>query len=344
MTERGHFTRAEIFSQPDVWSTALKTIQYQAASLRKFYEEGKFDSVLFTGCGSTYYLSITAASTFQALTGLPTRGLPASEIWFYQPEAYSAQRHHLLVAVSRSGSTTETVRAIEAFRQRRHGSVVTFSCYPDAPMAAMGELNLLFPEAQEDSIAQTRAFSTLYLATVAFVAACTGRDDLLAQMSGLPAICKRILDQYAPLAGELGRDPRFERFYCLGSGARYGLACEVSLKMKEMSLSHSEPFHFMEFRHGPMSMVDENTLLIGLLSESNYSHEAAVLNEMQALGASVFGLSESQSDVKFQSHVEEVIRNVLYLPVIQVLAFVHSLSKGLDPDKPQNLEAVIKLS
>jgi glucosamine--fructose-6-phosphate aminotransferase (isomerizing) len=114
--------------------------------------------------------------------------------------------------------------------------------------------------------------------------------------------------------------------------------------MKEMSLSHSEPFHFMEFRHGPMSMVDENTLLIGLLSESNYSHEAAVLNEMQALGASVFGLSESQSDVKFQSHVEEVIRNVLYLPVIQVLAFVHSLSKGLDPDKPQNLEAVIKLS
>ena len=66
------------------------------------------------------------------------------------------------------------------------------------------------------------------------------------------------------LAQSIGADLDLDRFYFLGSGPRYGLACELSLKMKEMSLTHSEPFHFMEFRHGPMSMVTESTVIVGL--------------------------------------------------------------------------------
>jgi glucosamine--fructose-6-phosphate aminotransferase (isomerizing) len=114
--------------------------------------------------------------------------------------------------------------------------------------------------------------------------------------------------------------------------------------MKEMTLTHSEPFHFLEFRHGPMSMVNESSVVMGLLSESNVSHEKAVLNEMQTLGGKTVALAESDADISFESRIHESVRGVLYLPILQLIAFYRSLAKGLNPDRPNNLTAVVKLN
>ena len=117
-------------------------------------------------------------------------------------------------------------------------------------------------------------------------------------------------------------------------------------------VTHSEPFHFMEFRHGPKSMVTPRTLVIGLRSTSNASHEAAVLEDVKALGGRVLDIAEAGSDarprgadriVRFASGLDEAVRNVLYLPVGQLIAFERSLSKGLNPDRPTNLDSVVKL-
>jgi glutamine---fructose-6-phosphate transaminase (isomerizing) len=351
MTQPGRHTHAEILSQPEAWTAALDIIRAQADSLRAFWREGKFDSILFTGCGSTYYLSHAAATLMQDVTSIDARALPASEIWLYPRSAYHAQRRTLLIAVSRSGETTETLRAVESFREKGAGDVLTLSCYPDAALPKLGTVNLLLPSGQEESIAQTRAFSVLYLATVALTALWNG--DSLDELSALPAACRRLLDTYTALATELGRNPNFERFYFLGSGPRYGLAGELSLKMKEMSLSHSEPFRFMEFRHGPQSMANNQTLIVGLVGEQNESYERTVLAEMRGRGANILAMGESEihfpsddnytSTVSFESGVSEALRSVLYLPVGQMMAFEHSLSRDLNPDKPHNLEAVVRL-
>jgi glutamine---fructose-6-phosphate transaminase (isomerizing) len=113
--------------------------------------------------------------------------------------------------------------------------------------------------------------------------------------------------------------------------------------MKEMTLSHSEPFHFLEFRHGPMSMVTKSAVVVGLLSEKNSSHEQAVLNEMQTMGGKILSLAETGAQVTFESGMPESVRNVLYLPVLQLMAFYRSMAKGLNPDHPNNLTAVVKL-
>ena len=83
--------------------------------------------------------------------------------------------------------------------------------------------------------------------------------------------------------------------------------------------------------------------MVGLLSETNRDREKAVLLEMKERGAQVLSLAESGADVSFDSGLPEALRNALYLPVLQRLAFERSLSKGLDPDRPHNLEAVVKL-
>jgi glucosamine--fructose-6-phosphate aminotransferase (isomerizing) len=171
-----------------------------------------------------------------------------------------------------------------------------------------------------------------------------GLNGMYQEMHKLPDLGAELLAKYDPLAHEFGENQDLDRFYFLGNGERYGLACEVSLKMKEMTLSHSEPFHFMEFRHGPMSMVTENTVVVGMLSERNLSHEQAVLSEMQAMGAHILSLSESGAKVSFRSGISEGVRNVLYLPVLQLMALYRSLAKGLNPDRPNHLTAVVKLN
>ena len=154
---------------------------------------------------------------------------------------------------------------------------------------------------------------------------------------------KNLIQEYDGLARKVGENLDLDRFYFLGSGPRYGLACETNLKMKEMTLTHSEPFHFFEFRHGPMSMVTNTTAIIGMRSSVNASHEQTVLDEMQNLGGQILSLGESDADVAFESHLPEEVRNVLHLPVLQLMAFYRARAKGLDPDNPRNLSAVIHL-
>jgi glucosamine--fructose-6-phosphate aminotransferase (isomerizing) len=345
MTTIDTFTRREILSQPRAWAAALEALQGQSAGLQSFNPD-RYAQVLFTGCGSTYYLALSAAALAQALTGRPGRAFPASELWLSPQTCYTAGRT-LLVAVSRSGVTTETLRACQAFIADGRGDLITLSCYPGTSLAGMGALNLVLSSGQEQSVAQTRAFSSLFLGTVALACQWARRGDLFDSLGRLPEAGGRILEEYAPLAAELGADARLDRFYFLGSGARYGLACELSLKMKEMSLSHSEPFHFLEFRHGPKSMVTPGTLVVGLRSSANAGPESAVLKDVTALGGRILAMGEEPADggraVAFRSGLDEAVRDVLYLPAGQLIALERSLSKGLNPDRPTNLDAVVTL-
>jgi glucosamine--fructose-6-phosphate aminotransferase (isomerizing) len=334
------YTWQEIQSQPEAWEAALKKLHdYSLDSASNRPEGGE---VIFTGCGSTYYLALSAAAVTQAFTGLSCRAMPASELWLNPASAYP-QGKVTLVAVSRSGETTETLNACRAFLEDKRGKLLTFSCYGDQPLATMGELNIVLDSAQERSVAQTRAFSTLLIGTLGLAVHWSGRGELTGHLARLPERGQDILTRYATLAEDLGRDLTADRFYWLGTGSRYGLACEASLKMKEMSLTHSEPFHTLEFRHGPKSMVTETARVIGLLSDANGTRERAVLNEMSALGGRVFGVGEEQAEIEYRSGIPDPFRDTLFLPFAQSIAFHRSISKGLNPDLPTNLDPVVKL-
>ena len=211
------------------------------------------------------------------------------------------------------------------------------------PLAKCGDVNVILPSGQEQSIAQTRAFSTLFLSTLVLAYTANHQQKMVEEMNALPEIGCHLLENYEGLASDLGMDKKFDRFYFLGSGTRYGLACELNLKMKEMSLSFSEAFHFMEFRHGPKSMATDTALITGLVSNSQQGHELAVLEEMKVQGARILTIGEAEMDVSFHSHVSDPLRNMLYLPFGQLMAYHHAISKGLDPDKPKNLDAVVRL-
>lgn len=345
--ERGRHTYSEIMSQGAVWAATLEAFDEQASGVESLLRR-PFSQTLFTGCGSTYYLSRAAASAWQSLTRRPARGVPASEIWL-QSSSVLAGEDTLLVTVSRSGETTETLRALEVFEAEGGRESLSITVYGERELARRTRHALVTRGAEEESVAQTRSFSSMYLLAQAAAGAAAGDSRHLESLRQAPAHFQPLVARHEELARTLARDKSLVRFIFLGSGAQYGLACEAMLKMKEMSLSPSEAFHFLEFRHGPMSVVAPGTLIVGLLGERAYEQEVKVLNEMQALGARVLAVGENPANlaaehvVSLSSGLPELPRSILLLPVLQLLAFYRAYEKGLDPDRPTNLNAVVRL-
>jgi glutamine---fructose-6-phosphate transaminase (isomerizing) len=342
MTVPGQHTLREILSQPDAWRDTLKVIETQREQIHALFRDGRYETIFFTGCGSTYYLALSAATHLRQLGTVQAFALPASDIWLYPESMYKTAGRSLLVAVSRSGETTETIRACEAFQDRKLGDVMTLSCYPGRRLTQIGILNVLIPSGQEESYAQTRAFTSLYMATTAANALWMNRPDVVAEMAQLPERCGNLLSKYRDLARQIGTDATIDRIYFLGSGLRHGLTCELSMKMKEMSLSHCEPFQFMEFRHGPQSMITASTLIVGLLSSGNANpYECAVLDDMH--GAQILSIGQ-EADVSFGGGLSEAACGVLYLPIGQLIAYERALSRGGNPDTSHNLAPVVRLT
>ncbi len=346
-------TLPEILSQTGGWQAALDRVQAEQSALKTLFTGGQFSEIVVTGCGSTYYLSLVVAPLLQQQLGIPARAVPASELLLFSQTILTSRGKTLLVTISRSGRTTETIRAARAFKANRKGSILNIGCYEDTELAAESDLSIIIREGQEQSVVQTRSFSAMLVAATA-ICAVLGKSQTLEAMKKMPALGQQIISTTQKLARQLGQDLNqefgFERFYFLGSGSRYGLACEANLKMKEMSLSVSEAFHFLEFRHGPMSMVNDHTLVVGLLSETARSYELEVLQEMKALGGRTMVLTnqsvpEKSADyqVCFNSGLPEASQGVLYLPFLQMLSYYRAEANGQNPDQPHNLNAVVVL-
>jgi len=347
MAIRGQHTLAEITSQPEAWADALRAFAARQAELKRAWVSLNPNQVVIIGCGSTYYLSQTAAWLFRGLTGVPACAYPSSEIVLFGPQVLARPHDTLLVTISRSGTTSETLIAIDRFRRLGGRTVWSITCYPDSPLAKSADLVLPAEAAQEQSIAQTRSFASMLVLAQAMAAALAGQD--ISPLNTLPGLGWKVLEQTAPIAKELATGSDLDGFFFLGSGPQYGIASEAMLKMKEMSLSHSEAFHFFEFRHGPKSMVNGRTLVVGLLSQRASAHEEQVLDEIAALGghtlamATLPGTGGGTHRIQLPSHLPAWATPVLYLPPLQLLAYYRAIGKGLDPDRPRNLDPVVFL-
>jgi glucosamine--fructose-6-phosphate aminotransferase (isomerizing) len=349
VAEESH-TWQEIVSQPQVWRATLDAFELDREGLEGFFDQTDFDQILVVGCGSTHYLAQIAAAVITYRTGISARACPASELWLF-PDTVSRSRT-LLVAVSRSGMTTETLRALQRFQELGGAPTLAVTCYPESQLAQQAGFVLAAPDAQERSVAQTRSFASMLLLTLGLTATLAHDAEMLERLHRLPDALHGLVDRLGDLPRRMGADLNTERFFFLGGGPLYGLANEAMLKVKEMSLSYSEAYHPLEFRHGPMSMVNERTLIVGLVSDTGLTEELCVLKDMDELGArtlalveddSVFAAWQSAHVIELRSGLDEWERGPLYLPVLQRLAYHRAVAKGLDPDRPQNLTAVVEL-
>jgi len=350
MNDRGQHSLHEISTQGEAWRSAVAAIKRDRDILRDFVLRNDADGILFIGCGSTHCLAQYAAPFFQQITRIPCRAAPSSEAALQTETVVVPGRKPLVVALSRSGETSETVLAVE--RLGRLGcKALAISCYQDTPLSAACARTVHIPEGREESYAQTRSFAGMLVAVQMLAAVVAGNRTLEGELGELPTMADDLVARAQEAAAPLAVDDSIKRITFLGSGPLFGLAAEATVKMKEMSLSVAEAYHFMEFRHGPMSLVDAEHLVVGLLSSTMRSYEVAVLRDLRARQARVAVIANKDEglgaafDLLFplNATVLDRARAVLYMPFLQWLAYHRAMARGFDPDRPRYVQMAIRL-
>jgi fructoselysine-6-P-deglycase FrlB-like protein len=286
-------TSQEISTQPDMWEVATSVVGNGLPA--------HGDRVAVIGCGTSYYIAQSYAALREQTAGGSTDAFVASEFTLSRPT-------DRVLAISRSGTTTEVVRALRSVPRPVPTSAI--SAVEGSPVVEAARSATILAFADERSVVQTR-FAT---ATLAMLRAHLGHD-----------VGPTIEDGRRAVDAELPVDPSaFDRFVFLGHGWTVGLANEAALKMREAALAWSESYPALEYRHGPISLADGRTL-VWFLGDA----DAELEDDVSATGATVL-------------HVG--LDPMAELVLVQRTAVALARARGLDPDHPRNLTRSVVLS
>ncbi len=350
--DSGTNTSAEIFSQPQCWKACLQApegrqkVEKLAAKLRAEAD------CLFIGCGSSYYISLAAAASWQLITGRPARAIPASELLLFPDLVLNAHSQCQPILISRSGNSSEVVRAAEYMEKQRDIRTLAISCGEHQRLDEICTGTLYLLSADEKSVVMTRSFSSMLLGAQTLAAQVANRPEVAESLRRIPERVQVVLDSVHTRIQQFVESNTFADYVFLGQGPLFGIASEGQLKVKEMSCSYAQVFHTLEFRHGPKAIVGPETLITFLLSESGYEEERKVLEEMKSLGATTLVIANLADDaakqnadflVELQLDAPEFVRQVGYLVTCQLLGLYTGLKKGYEVDSPRNLTRAVIL-
>ncbi len=343
----------EILSQGGVWQTVLDESRVSPVIAKILEKSSRKRAFLFIGCGTSFYLAEAAAISWTLLTGQPARAIPASEVLLF-PKLIQAEGSDLqAVVISRSGRTSEAVRAASVLRQELRVPTVGITCQAEnSELEQACEATIKLGAADEQSTVMTRSFTSMLLCLQVVAARRTGNsqfvDSLRAMAETFESRIPGIAQQMEAFAGQ----HTFADYAFLGQGPFHGLAREAALKVMEMSCSYSQFFHALEFRHGPKAIVSPATCLTFLLSESAGKAEAEVLEEMKELGGVTVAIcNRANGEIRHASDLvvelgldgHELAFLVPSIVPCQLLGYFTAMTKGLNPDKPKNLSRVVIL-
>jgi glucosamine--fructose-6-phosphate aminotransferase (isomerizing) len=194
----------------------------------------------------------------------------------------------------------------------------------------------------------TQSFSNMLYALQLYAAKISQRVELMNQLEKIPALVTTALGNGEQLK-QVTEDLAKKRFIFLGSGAYNGLAKEATLKLKEMTQTECESYSNLEFRHGPISIVDEATVVILFTQKETKDFDQALIKDIQKLGGfvGVIGIASADLEadliIRLSEEIDDLNRLVEVVPYFQLLAYQRAIFKGFDPDKPRNLTQVVSL-
>ena len=351
-----HFMMKEIHEQPkavrDTLNSVLKDGKIDLSQTGLTSEEMKaWQQVYIVGCGSAYHVGVTAQYVLEDLVRLPVRVELASEFRYRRP---LLTENTLVVIISQSGETADSLAAL---REAKEYGAKTLAIVNVVGSTIAREADHVFYTlaGPEIAVATTKAYSTQLVAVYTLAIAMaeargtlteeeTGR--LLGELELLPEKIEKLLENKERIQWFASKQVGAKDIFFIGRGIDYAISLEGSLKMKEISYIHSEAYAAGELKHGTISLIEPNTLVVGLLTQKTlYEKTLSNLLECKSRGAYLMALT---SNGNFS--IEDSADFVIYIPKtdphftaslavipLQLLGYYVSVAKGLDVDKPRNL-------
>lgn len=339
-------TYREIYQQPESFEAINASLDDIYAVLDQVFAE-QYDELIFTGCGTSMYLAQTAAHAFSTCNAIPAKAMCCSELYYF-PEAFVKDRKVLVLPITRKSYTTEVRMAID--KVRTYPGVKTLAITCDRDSARYNDYVLLSPDTHEDSVIMTRSFTSMVYLAVVMALYVGGRKAEIGAMAGYGDHARDALVKMDALAKQIIEEHSHLNLYItLGQGVYYGVANECMNKMKEMGIANSEAYYSLEYRHGPMSLVDENTLIIFLCHLETGKEDAKLLAEMNEYGAVTVAIgNQATSDMKAADYCLDLpygyndLQNAALIGLIgQFIGYYIAERKGIDADHPRHLSQAI---
>ena len=351
-----HFMIKEIHEQPEVIKKTISsyvnnsTIDFSSSNLTKDILKD-IEQIYIVACGSAYHVGVCASYIIEDLARVPVRVDVASEFRYKNP---LLKENDLVIIISQSGETADSLAAL---REAKNMGIKTLAIVNvvGSSIAREADYVLYTLAGPEIAVATTKAFSTQlivsYLLAIEIASAKKRIDketysSLLKEMELLPEKVNDILVNelkgIQKIASELSSAQ--DAFY-IGRGLDYAISLEGSLKLKEISYIHSEAYAAGELKHGTISLIEDNTLVIGVVTqEAVYEKTLSNLTEVKARGGYILTISPNNIDVSKVSNYKISIpkTNKYFYPSLtviplQLLGYYIAVSRGVDVDKPRNL-------
>ena len=353
-----HFMQKEIHEQPralgDTIEAAIDAGGFPAELFGKNAERvlAGIEGVQILACGTSYYAGLTARYWIESISGLPCSVEIASE---YRYRAAYANPRHLIVTISQSGETLDTMEALKYAKSLGHLHTLSICNVPESAIPRASELVCYTRAGAEIGVASTKAFTTqlaaLFQLTVV-LGKLHGRVDAaqeaayLEQLRFLPGSVQHALNMEPQIAAWAERFARKSSALFLGRGLHYPIALEGALKLKEITYIHAEAYPAGELKHGPLALVDEDMPVVVIApNDSLLEKVKSNMQEVRARGGELFVFADQDSNfaesegvhvIRTPRHVGALSAVVHTIPV-QLLAYHTALARGTDVDKPRNL-------
>ncbi|HUK90446.1 MAG TPA: SIS domain-containing protein [Blastocatellia bacterium] len=353
----GKATFREIHNQAVACQETIENAPTRLQRFQRLLPLDRYTDVLLTGCGSSYNLAQCAAFAWSEMLEKPAYAAPASELMHFASRYLSRAAKPLIIAISRTGGTTEVKRAVEALRLQYQARSLAITLEPGSDVGSVCDVEIAIPECYEDSVVMTQAFASILTAIYLLGDGATG-GRYYTHIKKIPDLIEAGIQGNEEAIRDLAFDPKTDRFFFLGSGPMKGLADESALKMTEMALCASSSFHALEFRHGPIAALDKSGLVTLFASQAEGQYLKNLVGDVALTGAGVLLVSSDHpaEPVGEQRAIDiccspdpldelpEFLRPAALAYVGQLLGYWRSQSAHLNPDLPRHLERTVLLS
>ena len=351
-----HFMEKEIYEQPQA---ILNTIDGRVGGddvLDNIFGLGSSDlfkkvkRIQVVACGTSLHAGRVAANWFSSISELPTQIDYASEYRYRNPHV---DEDSLLVTISQSGETADTLAALRYAKEKDYLSTLTICNVPTSSLARESDYSIFTNAGPEIGVASTKAFTTQLAALMLLALSLAKsrninpklRTRVITAMRALPDTIEETLklkDAILEIAPEIANK---DNALFLGRGIFYPIAKEGALKLKEISYIHAEAYPAGELKHGPLALIDENMPVIALAPESEIAEKlVSNLEEVKARGGTLYVFSDPSISMDLKSgrlinmpKCDFLLTPIIYTIPLQILSYEVALLRGTDIDQPRNL-------
>ena len=351
-----HFMMKEIHEQPkavqDTLNSVVKDGKIDLSNIGITEEEIQdISSITIVACGSAWHVGMVCQYVIEDLAGIPVRVELASEFRYRKP---LLDKKQLVIVISQSGETADTLAALRLAKEK---GIKTLAIVNVVGSSIAREADGVFytMAGPEIAVATTKAYSAQLIAgyclavqfgLVRGTVSQSDYDYYIKELQTIPGKIEKILEDKERLQWFAAKYANAHDIFFIGRGIDYAIALEGSLKLKEISYIHSEAYAAGELKHGTISLIEDGTLVIGLLTQSEL-YEKTISNMVECksrgaylMGVTTYGNYEAEDQVNFCVYIpktdEHFVGSLAVIP-LQLLGYYVSLAKGLDVDKPRNL-------